>query len=113
MGKVKRAFLHLAPSGKSSGVADIVFVQANDAERARNTYNNIELDGRPMRISFANLPSAVASSLPINRRLQNTGRGGRRPNQRAGGSGRPKRDTRPKASQADLDADMDSYMAVE
>jgi THO complex subunit 4 len=141
---VKRAFLHLAPTGKSSGVADIVYSQANDADRAKNTYNNVELDGkesiekkhkeachiylhlmfnilgRPMRIVFADLPAAVASALPINRRIQhtrpqNTGntRGGRRggsSNQRnAGGNPRTRR---PKASQADLDADMDSYMAV-
>ncbi|ORZ09606.1 hypothetical protein BCR42DRAFT_423753 [Absidia repens] len=124
MGNVKRAFIHLAPTGKSSGVADIVYAQANDAERARNTYNNVQLDGRPMRIAFADLPAAVASALPINRRIQparnqtgrnrnvGTTRSGRRPgqNQRSG-SGRPKRETRPKASQADLDADMDSYMA--
>lgn len=128
MGNVKRAYIHLAPTGKSSGVADVVYARANDAERARNTYNNVELDGRPMRISFADLPAAVASALPINRRIQparnqparnrNVGntrsgaRTGRRPgqNQRSG-SGRPRRETRPKASQADLDADMDSYMA--
>ncbi|ORZ19891.1 hypothetical protein BCR42DRAFT_410742 [Absidia repens] len=128
LGNVKRAFLHLGPDGKSSGVADIVYAQANDAERARNTYNNIELDGRPMRISFANLPAAVASALPINRRIQagrnqntynnnnnNSSRNTRRPgnNQRGRGSGRPRREARPQASQADLDADMDSYMAEE
>ncbi|KAI8338392.1 hypothetical protein BC941DRAFT_422783 [Chlamydoabsidia padenii] len=121
IGNVKRAFLHLAPTGKSSGVADIVYAQSNDAERAKNTYNNVQLDGRPMRIAFADLPAAVASALPINRRIQNTRtqntgntRGGRRGgnNSQRNTGGNP-RTRRPKASQADLDADMDSYMAVE
>ncbi|KAI8340788.1 hypothetical protein BC941DRAFT_418184 [Chlamydoabsidia padenii] len=123
IGNVKRAFLHLAPTGKSSGVADIVYTNANDAERARNSYNNVELDGRPMRIAFADLSAAVASTLPINRRIQpgrtqHTGniRGNRRPgnnNNRQRGGSSTKREPRPKVSQADLDADMDSYMAVD
>jgi THO complex subunit 4 len=75
-----------------------------------------------MRIAFADLPSALASVLPINRRIQpgrqqDTGniRNNRRPgdnNRRQRGSNTPKREKRPTVTQADLDADMDSYMAV-
>ncbi|KAI9300593.1 hypothetical protein BJ944DRAFT_244056, partial [Cunninghamella echinulata] len=116
-GVVKRAFLHIAPTGKSAGVADIVFAHPNDAERAKNAYNNVDLDHRPMRIAFANLSSSVASSPSVNRRgpprsgpsSQRGGGSGRR-STRAGGNGRPRRENRPKPSQADLDAEMDTYM---
>ena len=45
VGPLKRAFLHIGPNGKSAGIADVVFQSSHDAERARNTYNNVELDG--------------------------------------------------------------------
>ncbi|ORX59707.1 THO complex subunit 4 [Hesseltinella vesiculosa] len=45
IGKVNRAYIHLAPNGTSSGVANVVFKVASDAERALNTYNNVALDG--------------------------------------------------------------------
>lgn len=48
MGPVKRAFLHLGPSGGSAGVADIVFSYPPDAERALASYNNVELDGKSL-----------------------------------------------------------------
>lgn len=46
IGHLKRAFLHIGPNGKSAGIADIVFQSGQDAEKARNTYNNVELDGK-------------------------------------------------------------------
>ncbi|CAO3621740.1 unnamed protein product [Cunninghamella blakesleeana] len=115
-GDVKRAFLHIGPDGRSAGIADIVFTRAIDAERAKNAYNGVDLDKRPMRISFANLSSAVATT------SSPSPRGGRRNppsstpfrrrsgNDRNSGSGRPRRENRPKPSQADLDAEMDTYM---
>ncbi|KAF7724654.1 hypothetical protein EC973_000826 [Apophysomyces ossiformis] len=108
IGALKRAFLHIAPSGKSSGVADIVFVRPNDAERARATYNNVELDGRPMRISFAPSIPTVATSVPSGRAPSGPRRNDR-PSR--GRGGRRQRDSRPKASEQDLDAQMDSYMS--
>lgn len=79
--------------------------------------------GRPMRIAFADLPSAFASAHPINRRMQpgrtrDTGniRNNRRPgdsnNNRQRRGNTSKREQRSTVTQADLDADMDSYMAV-
>jgi hypothetical protein len=44
IGKVRKAFIHLGPSGKSTGVADVIFDNNRDAERALASYNNIELD---------------------------------------------------------------------
>ncbi|KAI8066798.1 hypothetical protein BC940DRAFT_301574 [Gongronella butleri] len=137
IGKVKRAYIHLGPNGQSSGVANVVFQDENAAKRARDTYNNVSLDGRPMNISFTELPGALASVVnPINRRIQNTGRqqqqnqggaphrssrgggrqqGGRQQQQQSGGRGgrRQQRQSRPTPNQADLDAEMDTYMASE
>jgi THO complex subunit 4 len=44
IGKVRKAFIHLGPTGKSTGVADVIFDNSRDADRALTTYNNIELD---------------------------------------------------------------------
>ncbi|KAI9248651.1 hypothetical protein BY458DRAFT_590607 [Sporodiniella umbellata] len=109
IGSLKRAFLHIGPSGKSSGIADVVFVNANDAERARVTYNNVQLDGRPMRIAAASIIAVAPTSAPRSRNNNNNNSNnnqGRRP-MRGG-----RRDNRSKPSQQDLDADMDSYMGV-
>ena len=46
MGQLKRAFLHLGPTGGSAGVADVVFSNPHDAEWALASYNNVELDGK-------------------------------------------------------------------
>jgi THO complex subunit 4 len=44
IGKVRKAFIHLGPSGKSTGVADVIFDNNRDADKALTSYNNIELD---------------------------------------------------------------------
>ncbi|GAN08419.1 conserved hypothetical protein [Mucor ambiguus] len=118
IGTLKRAFLHIGPNGKSAGIADVVFQSSQDAERARNTYNNVELDGRPMRITQASIISAVsnapASNAPRRSNLRGGNNGGRRDNNNSSSGGRRgggnKRESRPKPSQQDLDAEMDSYM---
>ncbi|CDH55351.1 hypothetical protein RO3G_06678 [Lichtheimia corymbifera JMRC:FSU:9682] len=108
MGPVKRAFLHLGPSGGSAGVADIVFSYPPDAERALASYNNVELDGRPMRIAFATLPG-VAQQQQSGGAMRRPMRGSNRPQRGRGGNRR--RENRPKPSEEELDAEMDSYMA--
>ncbi|KAI8368316.1 uncharacterized protein BYT42DRAFT_586133 [Radiomyces spectabilis] len=109
IGPLKRAFLHLAPSGKSSGVADVIFVRSNDADRARTTYNNVELDGRPMRISVGNaVPATVVAPVRERRPMRGSNVNDRRRGMRGGP--RQRRENRPKPSEADLDAEMDSYM---
>ncbi|KAI7857305.1 hypothetical protein BDC45DRAFT_500887 [Circinella umbellata] len=118
MGQLKRAFLHLAPSGGSAGVADIVFSNPNDAERALTSYNNVELDGRPMRISFAAQTVAApqqhsSGGGQMRRPMRGSGgnRGGNK-GSRGGRGGNRRQNNRPRPSEADLDADMDSYMAT-
>ncbi|KAL0079016.1 hypothetical protein F4703DRAFT_1219906 [Phycomyces blakesleeanus] len=125
MGTVKRAFLHIGPTGRSAGIADIVFSQASDAERARITYNSVELDGRPMKISFATVVGSVVAQptrqpLRNQDRRQNNNNNNNNTSYNNNGNGRrggrgglsKRRETRPKASEQDLDAQMDSYMAV-
>ncbi|ORY95380.1 hypothetical protein BCR43DRAFT_492899 [Syncephalastrum racemosum] len=122
IGPLKRVYLHLGPNGTSSGVADIFYTNSNDAERAITTYNHVELDGRPMRISFANLNSG---SIDYNNRpMRGGGRGGYHQQSydsprggRGGGNfrGTGRRqpnpsEERPQATQEDLDAEMDKYM---
>ncbi|KAI8879379.1 RNA-binding domain-containing protein [Backusella circina FSU 941] len=115
IGQLKRAFLHIGPNGKSAGIADIVFASSNDAERAKVTYNNVELDGRPMRITNASITQAVQStnsSAPRRNTNNNNNNGGG--NRRFGGRNNNNRRTNNQRSQPnerDLDADMDSYMA--
>ncbi|KAI8137747.1 hypothetical protein BJV82DRAFT_633870 [Fennellomyces sp. T-0311] len=116
MGQLKRAFLHLGPSGGSAGVADIVFSNPHDAERALASYNNVELDGRPMRISFASQPVIAqqysSGGGPTRRPMRNSNSQGSRSGRGGRGGNRRRQDTRPRPSEADLDADMDSYMAT-
>lgn len=120
---MRRAFLHIGPNGKSAGVADVVFVNSNDAERARVTYNNVQLDGkrahkknlyifinsyigRPMHITTASILSNVSTSTGSGPKPR--GNNTRRPTRGGGRRG----DSCPKPNQQDLDADMDSYMGV-
>lgn len=114
IGPVKRAFLHIGPNGKSAGIADVVFHNNNDATRARTTYNNVELDNRPMHITTASVTTAISSitNKTNNRRgnLRNSnlrGANNRRNNRPSNGRNRQ---NRPKPNEQDLDADMDSYM---
>ena len=68
-----------------------------------------------MRISFASQPiiPQQGGGGPARRPVRNANqsRGGRGAGGRGGGN-RRRQDTRPRASEADLDADMDSYMAT-
>lgn len=134
---MNRAFLHISPNGQSAGIADVVFKSANDAERARNTYNNVELDGkvslgiklsltythiylllgRPMRITTAGSSGPQVNdriSAPRRDNFRGSFRGGdrRSGDRRAPRGGHNRREARPKPTEQDLDADMDSYMGT-
>ncbi|KAL0087979.1 hypothetical protein J3Q64DRAFT_1735486 [Phycomyces blakesleeanus] len=138
IGPLKRAFLRLDPSGKSSGVADVVFINQSDGERAMTAYNNVELDARPMRITYASVINNRYQQIPMrgsnyNNNNSNDNYGGQRQrdsgrsnqynrrnrnnnnnNSNGGGDNRQnqrrRQEPRPKPSEADLDADMDTYM---
>ncbi|KAL3839554.1 hypothetical protein ACJIZ3_024145 [Penstemon smallii] len=129
LGDLKRCSVNYDRSGRSEGTAEVVFSRRRDAEAAIKSYNNVQLDGKPMNIEIigANmaphtiLPQAPYGEYRINgggpiRNARVQGRGGamRRPqgavhnsrNGRGGGRGRNE-----KISAEDLDADLDSYIA--
>ncbi|KAM3586330.1 hypothetical protein VKS41_002852 [Umbelopsis sp. WA50703] len=112
IGRVKKAFIHLGPTGKSTGVADIIYDGPRDAEKALNTYNNIELDQRPMRITYSTSP-AVLTAIAQTRLQPRAARGSNTRGARGGRGGRGggrKSTAQPKKSQEELDAEMDNYM---
>lgn len=53
--------VHYDASGRSVGTAEAVFRSRTDAERAHQQYNNVELDGQPMKIELIEKYVATAS----------------------------------------------------
>lgn len=125
VGDLKRFGIHYDRSGRSKGTAEVVFSRRQDALAAVKKYNNVQLDGKPMKIELVGtnvstpavgLPSAGAFSeqnvFPP-RSTQGRGGFGR---SRGGGRGRGSGSSRgrgrgrgEKISAEDLDADLDKY----
>ncbi|MBA0787189.1 hypothetical protein Gotri_026179 [Gossypium trilobum] len=125
VGDLKRFTIHYDRSGRSKGTADIVFSFRTDALAAIKRYNNVQLDGKPMKIEIvgANISTPVAPSA-ANGTFGNSngaprggqGRGVGFGRQRGGiggrGSGRGHgrgRGRGEKVSTEDLDADLEKY----
>jgi len=131
LGDLKRSSINYDRSGRSKGTAEVVFARRADAVAAVKKYNNVQLDGKPMKIEIVgtNTPTA-ASALPLTNggqarnAVKSAPRGGptgmpqRRPHQRGGsgrrggGSGgrRGKERSMPKSAE-ELDADLEKYHA--
>lgn len=122
IGAVRSASVHFDQSGRSLGTAEIVFERRADAISAKQKYDGLNLDGRPMDIkvlggaeggparTFNRGPITNGAgdtnqrSGPRNFRQQNGNRGGlNRP--RGGGT---KKET---VTAEDLDADLEAYRA--
>uniref|UniRef100_A0ACD5XU25 Uncharacterized protein n=1 Tax=Avena sativa TaxID=4498 RepID=A0ACD5XU25_AVESA len=52
VGDVERYSINYDKSGRSKGTAEVVFARRSDALAALKRYNNVQLDGKPMKIEF-------------------------------------------------------------
>ncbi|KAI3721286.1 hypothetical protein L2E82_32292 [Cichorium intybus] len=132
VGELKRYSVHYDRSGRSKGTAEVAYMRQSDAVAAMKRYNNVQLDGKPMKLELVGLNIMTPVPMqpmhkgilgnPINAsqriggrivgRGQNRGRGGgggggggggRHGLGRSGG-GHPK-----KVSAEELDADLEKY----
>uniref|UniRef100_A0A2P2J9H3 RNA and export factor-binding protein 2 n=1 Tax=Rhizophora mucronata TaxID=61149 RepID=A0A2P2J9H3_RHIMU len=131
VGDLKRYAIHYDRSGRSKGTAEVVFSRRADALAAVKRYNNVQLDGKPMKIEIVgtNIATPAAATPAVNIAFGNpngvprggqgrggvigrprggagagagAGRGFRRGNRRGRGQGE-------KVSAEDLDADLEKY----
>ncbi|KAE8688873.1 THO complex subunit 4A [Hibiscus syriacus] len=125
VGDLKRYAIHYDWTGRSKGTAEVVFSRKADALSAVKRYNNVQLDGKPMKIEIvgtniatpaapiaANLAFGSSNGAPRGGR----GRGGGFRRQRGVGGGRGfgrgrgrGRGRGEKVSAEDLDADLEKY----
>nr|DAD27873.1 TPA_asm: hypothetical protein HUJ06_029341 [Nelumbo nucifera] len=125
VGDLKRYTVHYDRSGRSKGTAEVVFSRRADALAAVKRYNNVQLDGKPMKIEVVgtNIATPVAVPPAANGGFGNPngvprsgqGRGGAMGRSRGGGGrgfgrGRGRRrDRGEQISAEDLDADLEKY----
>ncbi|KAJ6750194.1 hypothetical protein OIU85_000796 [Salix viminalis] len=127
VGDLKRYSVHYDRSGRSEGTAEIVFARREDAVSAVKRYNNVQLDGKPLKIeivgtNIATRPAVLPSTNGMYRnqniaapRSSSQGRGGATGWPRGGGHGVRRggrgrgRGRGEKISAEDLDADLEKY----
>lgn len=114
-GTMRKAAVHYDRSGRSLGSAEVIYTGRRAAVNALKQYNNVPLDGRPMKIQLVgevqNTQSPSTSTVRPTRgfgRGRGAGRGrmrgfGRRGRGGRGGSQIPTKD--------ELDAQLDAYNA--
>jgi len=77
VGDLKRCSINYDRSGRSKGTAEVVFTRKPDAVAAVKRYNNVQLDGKPMKIEMigTNLNSAPVPAARSNGAMTAAGRG--------------------------------------
>ncbi|CAL5352953.1 unnamed protein product [Camellia sinensis] len=126
VGDLKRYSIHYDRSGRSKGTAEVIYSRRQDALAALKRYNNVQLDGKPMKIEIVGT-NIVTPAVPpsSNGSFGNSngvprsgqGRGGLTGRIRGGnsggrgfGRGRGRgRGRGEKVSAEDLDADLEKY----
>ncbi|KAM7278441.1 hypothetical protein ACFE04_005575 [Oxalis oulophora] len=77
IGEMKRFAIHYDKNGRPSGSADIIYARRSDAVAALKKYNNVLLDGRPMKIEIfgasAEMPVTARRDMPFTTRVNVTG----------------------------------------
>ena len=97
-GRLRRYGVHYNAQGNSIGTAEVVFTRSSDAMKAIQAYQDVPLDGRPMRLHVAmssfRITQGETGSTPsrgagggLGRRGGRRGRGGRSSRGGGGGSG--------------------------
>ncbi|CAH8583399.1 unnamed protein product [Heterobilharzia americana] len=110
-GAIRKATVHYDRSGRSLGTAEVVFVNPLSATKARNHYNGVPLDGRPMVIQLVGAapePAATVRPRATRPRGSPVRRGFGRGRGRARGRGRIQK---PTITKEELDAQLAAYNA--
>lgn len=119
VGDLKRYSINYDRSGRSKGTAEVVFSRRADAVAAVKKYNNVQLDGKPMKIEIVGTNISTPAVVPLaangvprigQRRGGAVGRLRRGGGGTGGGRGRGK-GRGEKISADDLDADLEKYHA--
>ncbi|XP_073044670.1 THO complex subunit 4D-like isoform X1 [Primulina eburnea] len=66
IGELMRYSIHYDKNGRSSGSAEVIFVRRSDAFQALKRYNNVQLDGKPMKVEIIGAESDVPISARVN-----------------------------------------------
>ncbi|XP_024455756.1 THO complex subunit 4D isoform X2 [Populus trichocarpa] len=74
IGDLKRFAVHYDKNGRSTGSAEVMYTRRSDAFSALKKYNNVLLDGRPMKIEIVGANPEV----PISARVNVTGANGKK-----------------------------------
>ncbi|CAA0318931.1 unnamed protein product [Arabidopsis thaliana] len=74
IGELKRYAIHYDRNGRPSGSAEVVYMRRSDAIQAMRKYNNVLLDGRPMKLEIL---GGSTESAPVAARVNVTGLNGR------------------------------------
>ncbi|KAL3518224.1 hypothetical protein ACH5RR_020813 [Cinchona calisaya] len=127
VGDLKRNTIHYDRSGRSKGTAEVVYSRRQDAAAAVKRYNDVQLDGKPMKVEIVGTnivtpaagPQFASGSFVDSNGVPRSGQG------RGGSFGRPQggggrgrgfgrgrgrgRGRGEKVSAEDLDADLENY----
>ncbi|GER26219.1 RNA and export factor-binding family protein [Striga asiatica] len=74
IGELVRYAIHFDKDGRPSGTAEVVFARKTDALQAFKRYNNVQLDGRPMKIDII----GANAEIPISPRFNVSGPNGKK-----------------------------------